>query len=136
MSAQQHETARGIPGETRTTTLAEVDRVAAEDRAQRADPDLARLVYARDNDAAAGLFESADVYQRVIDEGWTKLAAERARGLEKAREMAARDAHERFPFWADQRAPDRGPTDRPGVWERSRTRSERARSDRREERQR
>lgn len=107
---------------TRCTTLAAALAEAARDRAERADPDTRPLVENRDREAAAGNFAGADALQKIIDEGNRKLDAERARGQAKAREMAARDAHERFPFWRDQDRPERGPTDRPGVHERARGR--------------
>lgn len=53
--------------ENRREAEAEVDKVAAQDRAERADPATSRIVDARDEHAAGGRFDLADATQRVID---------------------------------------------------------------------
>lgn len=125
-------TTRGVlsndPVDSGPTTAQRYDAAmgeAARDRAQRADPDTARLVENRDQEAAAGKFADAASYQRLID----KLRRDSAE-TEAHRENAARDAHGRFPFWADRDRPERGPTDRPGAHRRRGERPRRAREER------
>lgn len=48
-------------------TLSDVDQVAAQERADRQDPGLARVMNARDHEAAGGRFDVADASQRLID---------------------------------------------------------------------
>lgn len=111
--------------EERRQLLARVEREIIEERAQRADPDTARLVENRDQESAGGKFADAASYQRLID----KLRRDSAE-TEAHRENAARDAHGRFPFWADRDRPERGPTDRPGAHRRRGERPRRAREER------
>lgn len=47
--------------------LARIDQVAAQDRADRANPNTARMVDARDLAAAGGRFTLADASDRLID---------------------------------------------------------------------
>jgi hypothetical protein len=63
--AQVRNEARGIDREP-MTLLARAEAEAARDRAERADPGTARLVEARDFQAAGGLFADADSTQRLI----------------------------------------------------------------------
>lgn len=99
--------------------LREADAEAARDRDERADPGLRALVEARDHNAAGGRFDVADSQQRLID-ATVRRSAERAERREREdRETDAQLRHDGFPFWADRDRPEPGPTDRPGVIERT-----------------
>lgn len=89
---------------------------AARDRAERGDPDTARLVDNRDRDAAAGRFDEADSYQRLIDSirepGNAHADRAPAREQGRTRDTTHREEQERrFVEWARGAPLDNGRID-------------------------
>jgi hypothetical protein len=67
---------------------------AAQDRAERADPNTARMVEARDQQAAGGRFDDADSTQRLIDAVREQPAAHELQGrTQDAARTLSVDAH-------------------------------------------
>lgn len=89
--------AERVPNPRPVMSLAEVDREAAQDRADRADPSLAPLIEARDHHAADGRFDEADAAHRLVE--WCRHGTGPARiGTERV-DNADADRREQLVRW-------------------------------------